>query len=76
MSRLSYRQFYRRHLPHIQPPGAILFVTVRLAGSVPKSVAERLSQEAERRQRVMDSISELEVCRRRSYTELNRLFGK
>ena len=28
---------YRRNLPHIQPIGALFFVTFRLAGSIPKS---------------------------------------
>jgi putative transposase len=34
--------FYRRHLPHYQPPGATYFVTFRLAGSLPvKLIKER-----------------------------------
>src|SRR2546426_5798722 len=37
MDKLDYKQFTRRHRPHIHPPGAVLFVTYRLAGSVPKS---------------------------------------
>ena len=37
MTNLDYKQFTRRHRPHIHPPGAVLFVTCRLAGSVPKS---------------------------------------
>ena len=40
-----YKQFYRRKLPHIQPPNATFFVTFRLAGSVPKSVLEQWKQE-------------------------------
>jgi len=40
-----YKQFYRRTLPHIQPPNATFFVTFRLAGSVPKSVLEQWKQE-------------------------------
>ena len=36
----EYKQFRRRKLPHIHPPGAILFVTFRLAGSIPKTVIE------------------------------------
>ena len=35
-----YKEFYRRKLPHIHPPGATLFVTFRLAGSIPRSVVE------------------------------------
>ena len=30
--------FYRRHLPHYQPPGATYLVTFRLAGSIPAKV--------------------------------------
>lgn len=76
MSTLRYKRFYRRHLPHFQPPGATLFVTFRLAGSVPRDVAERLSREAEQRRKVLDSIGDPQERRRRSYIELNRLFGK
>jgi len=38
-------KFYRRKLPHIHPPGAILFVTFRLAGSVPKGVLKEWKAE-------------------------------
>lgn len=37
MTNLAYKQFTRRHRPHIHPPGAVLFVTYRLADSIPKS---------------------------------------
>ena len=39
------RIFYRRHLPHWQPPGATIFLTWRLYGSLPKSVLSRLDEE-------------------------------
>lgn len=45
MSQFEYRQFYRRNLPHIQPPEAALFVTFRLADSIPQSVLEQWRQE-------------------------------
>ncbi len=35
MGNLDYKQFTERHRPHIHPPGAVLFVTHRLAGSIP-----------------------------------------
>lgn len=38
MANLDHKQFARRHRPHIHPPDAGLFVTYRLAGSIPKSV--------------------------------------
>ncbi len=42
---MEYKQFYRRKLPHRHSPGATLFVTFRLAGSIPKSVLEQWKQE-------------------------------
>ncbi|MCO5197536.1 MAG: hypothetical protein M9928_12035 [Anaerolineae bacterium] len=35
-------EFYRRKLPHIQPKGTTLFVTFRLAGSLPRTVIDQL----------------------------------
>lgn len=40
-------EFYKRKLPHIQPKGATLFVTFRLAGSLPRAVIEELKAERE-----------------------------
>ena len=37
MGNLDYKQFAERHRPHIHPPGAVLFVTYRLAGSIPRA---------------------------------------
>lgn len=37
MGQFGYQQFSERHRPHIHPPGSIIFVTYRLAGSIPKS---------------------------------------
>ncbi|HET6892044.1 MAG TPA: hypothetical protein VFH31_13155 [Pyrinomonadaceae bacterium] len=34
---LDFKQFSRRHRPHIHKPDATLFVTYRLAGSIPQS---------------------------------------
>ena len=36
--------YYRRNLPHWQPPGATLFVTWRLYGSLPKHVLLALQE--------------------------------
>jgi len=35
---LDYKGFSKRHRPHIHPPDSIIFVTYRLAGSIPKAV--------------------------------------
>ena len=38
MSTLDYKSFTERRRPHIHPAGATLFVTYRLAGSIPQGV--------------------------------------
>ena len=38
MGNLDYKGFSKRHRPHIHPPDSIIFVTYRLAGSIPKAV--------------------------------------
>jgi putative transposase len=76
VSRLQYQHAYRRHLPHFQPPGATLFVTFRLAGSIPSGVRERLRLEVERIDGVLASIGDPDERARRAYLEQRRLFGK
>jgi putative transposase len=41
MGNLDYKQFSERHRPHIQPPDSILFVTYRLAGSIPGAMVRQ-----------------------------------
>jgi len=36
------KMIYKRHLPHIQPPGAVIFITFRLLGSLPIGCIEQL----------------------------------
>ncbi|MBU6122456.1 transposase [Hymenobacter siberiensis] len=38
--------YYERNLPHRLPPGELIFITFRLAGSLPQEVLERLQTEA------------------------------
>jgi putative transposase len=56
MSQFDYQEYYRRNLPHIQPPAATLFVTFRLDGSLPQALletwrSEKKQLEAERLRR-------------------------
>ena len=39
------RTYYRRHLPHWQPPGATIFLTWRLYGSLPREAVDRIAEE-------------------------------
>ena len=62
----KYKQYRRRNLPHIHSPGAILFVTFRLAGSIPQNVlkewkAERiwLEQEIQRVEKDLNQWAKL-----------------
>ncbi|CAM2065378.1 Y1-Tnp domain-containing protein [Sulfidibacter corallicola] len=45
MEKISTKPFYRRHLPHWNPANATYFVTIRLAGSVPKVVLQNYREE-------------------------------
>ncbi|MDX6557156.1 MAG: REP-associated tyrosine transposase [Blastocatellia bacterium] len=45
LDRLGYKSFYRRNLPHIQPLNTVLFLTFRLAGSLPKEVLAQMAEE-------------------------------
>ena len=47
--------YYRRNMPHIVPFGATLFITFRLAGSLPIAVIQQLQAELEA---ALDTISQ------------------
>jgi hypothetical protein len=55
---MNYREFYHRHLPHWQPPDATLFVTFRLAGSLPQTVIEELRKERDVAKRELAQITD------------------
>jgi putative transposase len=44
---MSSKIRYRRRLPHIQPPEGTFSITYRLAGSLPKSIVQKLKDEYE-----------------------------
>jgi len=45
---LSFREFYRRRLPHIQIAGATYFITFRLANSLPIEALDKLAEEKQK----------------------------
>jgi putative transposase len=47
MGTLDYKQFTERHRPHIHPPDSVLFLTFRLAGSIPKSTVREYKAKKE-----------------------------
>jgi putative transposase len=64
----SRTTYYHRNLPHWQPPGAAIFLTCRLYGSLPENVIEQLKEaqklvarEIERASGPAEEIAELKL---------------
>ncbi len=76
MRTLEYQRFYRRHLPHMQPPDATLFVTFRLAGSIPAEVLQRLRAEAEGSDAALADIGDPQEREQRAHIEQRRHFAR
>ncbi len=60
MSQNEFKSFYRRNLPHIQTPGATLFVTFQLAGSIPQHVLGQWKTEKLQFEREKSSLLRLQ----------------
>ncbi|MFO7584134.1 MAG: transposase [Anaerolineales bacterium] len=76
MNQFSYKSFYRRRLPHIQPEGATFFVTFRLAGSLPVEVLEKLRDEQEQTGRLLAQIVDANECAKQANLASRSWFGK
>ena len=76
MNPLDYQYFYRKNLPHFQPPGASLFVTFRLAGSIPVTLLAQWKNEAEHIKSVLAEISDPDEYMRQIESERRRWFGR
>ena len=72
---LEYQLYYERHLPHIQPPGATLFVTYRLANSIPAFKVRELLAEKERLRKSIEDVNDPDEREQRHYFEQRRLYG-
>ena len=77
MNNYEYKPFYRRNLPHSQPPGATFFITFNLAGSIPKHVFDQWKKESIQLQNDKSCISkrqdkELLADIERKISNLNR----
>ena len=71
-----YKRFYRRRLPHLQTLGSTLFVTFRLAGSIPDAVVRQLIAETERMEAGLCRLADPHERDRQLSLERRRLFGK
>jgi REP element-mobilizing transposase RayT len=83
MSQFDYQEYYKRNLPHIQPPEATLFITFRLDGSLPQSaldqwLADNRKLEAERlkREAIGGAPLDPEVVAEEKLDFHRRWFGK
>ena len=73
---LEYRFNYRRNLPHYQPEQAALFLTFRLAGSIPMVVLRQLAEEHEQAVAALKRQPESAKRDGELYLEQRRAFGK
>ncbi len=76
MEKLNYRFYYRRHLPHFQPSGATLFITFRLAGSLPTHVIQAMKEEHAQLKREAERIPDDKERATYVYQGQKRLFDK
>ena len=66
---------YQRTLPHILPPGESIFITYRLADSIPAEVLVRLFDEKQAALRRIETISiDKTVTKKSQYDESKRYF--
>ena len=72
----EHRVFYRRHLPHWQPGGATLFITFRLAGSLPQVVIAALREQYEQEKRSLLKFEEGQERQKQAELNTRRAFGR
>jgi REP element-mobilizing transposase RayT len=73
---LSYKISYRRNLPHIQPPGASLFITFSLVGSLPATVRRALQAEAKAQEERLSTLPDPAERARQQYLQQIQHFGR
>lgn len=76
MNRLAYQFYYERNLPHLQPPGATLFITFRLAGSIPVAAQHKLRAETVALKAKLLTIDDPGERQEFASQEQRRLLGK
>lgn len=69
-------RFYRRRLPHFEPPGATFFITTRLAGSLPGHIIALLKEEQQFLHRRIRETKDLEIKKRLTYELERRYLGR
>ena len=72
----EYKPYYRRKLPHIHTPGSTLFITFRLAGSVPQVVLQQWLREKAVRDSQPRGTPEREDFNRRWFAQFEDILHK
>ena len=70
------KTYYRRNLPHYQPPGYTFFVTFRLSGSLPQHVILRMIEERKREEKYISGIADKKERRKQYYEYQHEYFEK
>jgi putative transposase len=76
MNTLKYKSHYRRKLPHYQPIWAKLFITYRLADSLPDHVVAKLRQEQVQKEKELARIKDINERKHLQYEFQRRWFAK
>jgi len=76
MKNLDYKEYYRRKLPHFQPVEAVLFITFRLAGSLPSYVIDKLEQDKNRIEKMLEKVDGAEQHKELRYEQQKKWFAK
>lgn len=71
-----YKTYYKRNLPHYQPPGYTFFVTYRLDGSLPVEIIKQLKAEREKALKVISGYTDIKVRKEKYKTYQSQYFGK
>lgn len=73
---LLYKAFYRRNLPHIQPPGATFFLTARLVDTIPAHIGAEVRDAMQAELRAAEQLATVNERDRRRYEAQKRAFGR
>jgi REP element-mobilizing transposase RayT len=72
---ISPKIYYKRNLPHFQPPGYAFFITFRLHGTLPKEVVIRLKAMKEEKLKLVSGYDNSNV-KIKKYSELKKEYFK
>ncbi|MDZ7624627.1 MAG: transposase [Ignavibacteriaceae bacterium] len=72
----NFKTYYKRNLPHYQPPGYTYFVTYRLSGSLPVEVIKKLKGERKKQLKEIAGISNKSLQQEKYKKMQSIYFGK